>query len=129
MSKKANEYAIFSARGQLVLLSVPILLIGLPISFLVSSCAPDFLLPFGLTGRQLPMIPWAVAMLSVSVAWFLDGVEMIFREIDWKSPKAVAVSIAMLVFLAVFVAGGFFSSFVPDESPMTSTKIGIGDLR
>lgn len=129
MKKTGDEYALFSLHGQLVLWSVPVLLIGLPISLLVSFFAPDLPLLLGLTGRQLPFIPWAVVMFSVSVAWFVDGVQMIFRDMDWRSPKAIAGSMAMLVLLVVFVVGGFLNSFDSDNSSLSGARVGIGDLR
>lgn len=106
-----------------------VLLIGLPISLLVSFFAPDLPLPFGFTGKQLPFIPWTVVMLSVAVAWFVDGVQMIFKDMDWKSPKAIAGSMAMLLLLMVLVLGGFVSSFVSDDSLLSGERVGIGDLR
>lgn len=129
VKRDGHECALFSPHGQMVLWSVPVLLIGLPISLLVSFFAPDLPLPFGFTGKQLPFIPWTVVMLSVAVAWFVDGVQMIFKDMDWKSPKAIAGSMAMLLLLMVLVLGGFVSSFVSDDSLLSGERVGIGDLR
>lgn len=67
MNKNAQGYSLFSHHGQIVLWSVPVALIGLPISLLVSFFAPELPLPFGLTGRQLPIVPWIVVMLSLAL--------------------------------------------------------------
>jgi len=129
VNKNAQGYSLFSHHGRIVLWSVPVALIGLPISLLVSFFAPELPLPFGLTGRQLPIVPWIVVMLSLAVAWFVDGVQMIFSDMDWKAPKVIVVRMGLLVLLVVFVLGGFISSFVSDSSSLSGEPVGIGDFR
>ncbi|MBX9942248.1 MAG: hypothetical protein K2Y32_23500 [Candidatus Obscuribacterales bacterium] len=129
MNKGGQACALFSPHGQIVLFSVPVALIGFPISLLVSFFAPDLHLPLGFTGRQLPLLPWAFVMFSVALAWFVDGIQMIFRDMDWKSPKAIVGRMGLLVLLVFFVLGGFLSSFVSDSSSLSDKQVGIGDFR
>lgn len=129
MKKTGNEYAILTPHGQAVMFCVPVVLIGLPVALGVSFIAPQLPLLFGLTGRHLPLIVFGGVMSCIAVAWWIEGVKLIFRDADWRSPKGIATSLALLLVMTVTIVCAFIGSFVPDDSSLSDARIGIGDLR